>query len=59
MGQSWVLFDSSNNVVLEVGVTVCQLICKGWKDLLKFLSIKVLPGTKEAGTKNPLLRNHL
>ena len=57
MGQSRVLFDNPDNVVLEVGVMICKLVGKGGEDVFEFPPVEVISGTEEAGTQEPLIVN--
>jgi len=57
MGYGGIILDDRDDMVLEVGVVMCKLVCKGGKDVFEFLSIKVVPGTEEAGTKKSLFGN--
>ena len=57
MGYSGVILDGRDDVVLELGIMMYKLVCKGGKDMLEFLSIKVIPGTEEASTKKSLFGN--
>ena len=41
----------------KVGVMACKLVCKGGKDVLEFPSVKVVPGTEKASTKELLIGN--
>ena len=59
MGQSRVLPDSGNDVVSKAGVVTCKLVCKGWKDVFEFPSVKVILGTEKAGTKDSIISNHI
>jgi hypothetical protein len=59
MGYGGVILDDRDNVALEVGITICKLVCKGGKDFFEFLSVKVIPGTEEASTKESLFGNCL
>ena len=54
MGYGGVLLDNPDDVVPEVGVVACKLVCKGGKDVFEFLSVKLIPRTEEAGTKESL-----
>ena len=57
MGYGGVVLDNGDNMVLEVGIMTCKLVCKGGEDVLEFLSVKIIPGTEEAGTKESLSGN--
>ena len=59
MGYGGVVLDDGDNVTLEVGIMTSKLVCKGGKDVFEFLSVKVIPGTEEAGTKESLFGNCL
>ena len=59
MSNGRVLLDSVGDVGSEVGVVACKLVPKGWKNILEFPTIEVIPGTEKTSTKNPLLGNHL
>ena len=59
MGYSGVIFDGRDDVGLEVGIMACKLVCKGGEDIVEFLSVKIIPGTEEAGTKESLFGNCL
>ena len=58
MGYSGILLDSGNNVGLKRWVKASELVCKGGKDVLELFSVKIIPGTEEAGTKEPLTGKH-
>ena len=58
MGNGGVLLDGTGDVSSEVGEMAGKLVCKGWKDLFEFPSVKIIPGTEKASTKYPLLGNH-
>ena len=59
MGYGGVILDDRDDVASKVGIMTCKLVCKGGKDVLEFLSVKVIPGTEEAGTKESLFGNCL
>ena len=57
MGKGRVLLETSDDVASEVGVVTCKLISKGGEDVLELSSFNVIPGTEEAGTKEPIIGN--
>ena len=58
MGYGRVLLDSGNNMGSNGWVLASKLICKGGEDVFELLSVKIIPGTEEAGTKESLTGNH-
>ena len=58
MGQGGVPLDGSDDVVSEMGIVTCKLVCDGGEDIFEFPSVKVVSGTEEAGTKDSLSGNH-
>ena len=58
MGYGRVFFDASDDVTSKVRVVACKLMCKGGEDIFELLSIKVIPGTEKAGTKESMIGNN-
>jgi hypothetical protein len=58
VGQGRVFLDTCDDIVSEVGVVACKLMCKGWKDVFEFSSVEVIPGAEEAGTEGSISSNH-
>ena len=54
MGKGGVPLDTGNDVTSEVGVAACELVCKGGENVFEFPSIKVIPGTEEAGAEESI-----
>ena len=54
VGYGGVLLDDVDDAVPEAGITACELVCKGRKDILEFPSVKVIPGTEEAGAEGSI-----
>ena len=42
----------------ESGVSACELVRERGEDVLEFPSVEVIPGTEEAGTKDPSLGSY-
>ena len=59
MSKGGIILDNGDNVALKVGIVMCKLVCKGWKDVFEFLSVKIISGAEEASTKEPLFGNCL
>ena len=59
MSKGGIILDNGDNVALKVGIVMCKLVCKGWKDVFEFPSVKVIPGTEKAGTKDSIISNHI
>jgi hypothetical protein len=51
MSYGRVFLDGVDDVVSKVGITTGELVCKGWKDIFEFPSVKKIPGTEKAGAE--------
>ena len=47
-----------DDLLSECGVATCELICKGRKDVLEFLSIEVIARAEETCTERSIVRDH-
>ena len=55
MCEGRILLDDGDDVASKVGVTTCELVCEGRKDILELPSVEVITGTEKAGTENSLV----
>ena len=52
MYEGRILLDDGDNMASKVGVTACELVCKGGKDVFELPSVEVITGTEKAGTED-------